>query len=137
MANHATYKRQNGDLVTLKLTAGRAVELEDRLGYGINEGVGKLDNLKVSVEFLTAAITEGTYNERKETAIAIFDEMVEDGKNFNDYEFLIMDMLVAAGFLRGEVVDLQKMTDRKMKEKASEVLLKASNTSSPEQSPQE
>ena len=137
MANHVTYKRGNGDLVTLRLTAGRAIDLEDRLGYGINEGVGKLDILKVSVEFLTAAITEGSYSERKETAIAICDEMVADGKDFNDYEFLVMDMLVAAGFLRGEVVELQKMTDRKMKEKTSEVLLNTSNTSSPEQSPQE
>ena len=104
MRNYATY---NG--VTLKLTAGRAIEAEEKLGGGI---VSKMsdssDQLRVLSTILASSIIDGTYEERKNKALFIYDDMLEKGKDLTDYQFLVSDVLVAAGFMKGEIVEMQK-----------------------------
>lgn len=104
MKNYVEYKGMK-----LKITASRAIEIEDKLGGGIAEKMrGSTDEIRTLSTILASAIADGSYEERKNTALAIYDEMIDEGKNISDYQFLVSDVLVAAGFIRGEVVALQK-----------------------------
>lgn len=104
MKNYVEYKG-----LKLKITAARAIEVEDKLGGGIAEKLkNSADEIRTMSTILASAILDGSYEERKEKALAIYDEMIDEGKNISDYQFLVSDILVAAGFIRGEIVALQK-----------------------------
>lgn len=108
MANYVLYNRANGDEIKLKINAVRAAELEERFGASIPEKTKELDKISVAAEFVAAAIDGDSYGERRQTAYAIFDEMAENGETIEDYQYLILDILVKAGFMNGERVKLLK-----------------------------
>jgi len=121
MKNYVEYKG-----LKLKITAARAIEVEDKLGGGIAEKLqNSTDEIRTMSTILASAIPDGSYEERKEKALAIYDEMTDEGKNISDYQFLVSDILVAAGFIRGEVVALQK----KIVEKQAAALAKSAEHS--------
>ena len=66
------------------------------------------DQLRVLSTILASSIIDGTYEERKDKALFIYDDMLEKGKDLTDYQFLVSDVLVAAGFMKGEIVEMQK-----------------------------
>lgn len=108
MSNHVIYKHPGGSETIFKLTAARAVELEERLGGSITEKIKEIDRLSAASEFIAAAEPDGEYRERREAALSVYDEMTEAGKTMQDYQFLIFDILVSAGFLDGKAVQAQK-----------------------------
>ncbi len=136
MKNYVTYTAPDGTETSLKLPALRAIELEEKLGGSIPEKVGELDKLTVSVEFIAAMLPDGDYKTRKARAAEMFDEMTAEEKTLADYEFLIMDVLVAAGFMKGEAVAIQKAAQTKQEAALAEAVRKLSQKASPQQSGQ-
>ena len=115
MKNYVEYKG-----LKLKITAARAIEVEDKLGGGIAEKLqNSTDEIRTMSTILASAIPDGSYEERKEKALAIYDEMTDANQS------LVSDILVAAGFIRGEVVALQK----KIVEKQATALAKSAEPS--------
>ena len=103
MANFTIYKFQDGTEITLKLSSGRLVTLEERLDSSIQEKIPELCKLSVASEIVAAAIdTDG-----KKTALAIYDDMIERGQNLDDYHQLIYKLLVSAGFMKAAEVEKQ------------------------------
>lgn len=129
MANYVLYTRENGDELKLKINSGRAVELEERFGASIPDKLKEIDRIGVAAEFVAAAVPDGDYDSRKKTALAIFDEMTAAGKTIQDYQFLISDLLVKAGFLNGKAVETQKELIKRAQD-ASEKLLADGMTAS-------
>ena len=116
MPDFILFQRDNGDEYRLKITAVDAVELEKRLDCSINEAVAKFDRVSVAADLFAAALpSEMPYKDRKNIALSVFDEMISSGKNIQDYQIVIMDALVASGFMNGEIVALQKEMMKKTK----------------------
>ena len=94
MKNYIEYK----DL-RLKITAARAIEIEDKLGAGIIEKMNSsTDQLRTLATVLAGAIEQGNYEERHAKALEIYDDIAENGgKDVN------MEIIVAknAGFCFG------------------------------------
>lgn len=104
MKNYVEYKDER-----LKITAARAIEIEDKLGAGIIEKMNTAtDQLRTLAEVLAGAILCGSYENRKEKALDIYDDIVVDGGNIVDYQLLVFEVLVAAGFMSGEELKLKK-----------------------------
>lgn len=122
MANYIIYNYGGTDL-KLKIEAGRAEELEERLGDSIFKKLAEVDKIKVASEILAASVPAETYEQRKKIALGIYDEMQENGKKYRDYIELINSVCVAAGFLDGEDVEQQVQLQT-----AQEKLKKASYT---------
>lgn len=106
MANYVIYNYKGSDL-KLKISGESTVELEERLGDSIFKKLVEVDKLKIAVEFLAAAVPAETYEQRRATAIGIFDDMIENGKKYRDYVELINSVVVASGFIEGETVERQ------------------------------
>ena len=116
MPDFILFQRDNGDEYRLKITAADAVELEKRLDCSINEAVAKFDRVSVASDLFAATLpSEMPYKDRKNIALSVFDEMISSGKNIQDYQIVIMDALVASGFMNGEIVALQKEMMKKTK----------------------
>ena len=114
MANYVIYKRSNGTEIKLKLDSERTVDLEGRIGGSIQQKLAEADKMSVAAEFIAAAVPEDEYKDRRKTAFAIYDEMVENGKQYRDYLELIKQVLAAGGFLDGGEVERQtKMQEAK------------------------
>lgn len=107
MANHVIYTFANGKEKKLKLTAERAVELEEKLGDSIQKKLAELDKLSIATEFIAAGAPEEEYTDRKKTAYAIYDDMIESGKTLKEYLELVFNLLVSAGFVAAAAVTRQ------------------------------
>lgn len=104
MKNYIEYK----DL-RLKITAARAIEIEDKLGAGIIEKMNSsTDQLRTLATVIAGAIEQGSCEERHAKALDIYDDIVFDGGNIVDYQLLVFETLVAAGFMSGEELKLKK-----------------------------
>lgn len=104
MKNYIEYKAD-----CLKITAARAIEIEDKLGAGIIEKMNTTtDQLRTLATVLAGAIEQGNYEERHAKALDIYDDIVFDGGNIVDYQLLVFEILVAAGFMSGEELKLKK-----------------------------
>lgn len=106
MANYVIYNYKGSDL-KLKIDGTNTVELEERLGDSLFKKMAELDKMKIAVEYLAAAVPAETYEQRRATAIGIFDSMIENGKKYRDYVELINSVCVASGFIDGETVERQ------------------------------
>lgn len=120
MANYVIYTRSDKSEVKLRLDAGRTEELEEHIGGSIQKKLPETDRMSVAVEFVAAAVPEGEYAERRKTALAIYDEMVEAGQKYSDYLGLIHRILTSAGFMDGGTVERQ-MEVQKAAEKLEEL----------------
>lgn len=104
MKNYIEYK----DL-RLKITAARAIEIEDKLGAGIIDKMNSsTDQLRTLATVLAGAIEQGNYEERHSKALEIYDDITENGGNIVDYQLLVFEVLVSAGFMSGEELKLKK-----------------------------
>ena len=99
--NFITYTHK-GSEIKLSLPARRVVELEMKIEAPINEKIKEFDKLTTICDFMASAIEDGSYAERSEMALDIYDEMVSQGKNLQDYQLLIVDVLSNAGFMSGK-----------------------------------
>lgn len=107
MANYVIYTRIDGTELKLKIDSERTIELEEKLGGSIFDKLADTNKLSVAVEFIAAAIPEISYQDRRKTALAIYDEIIESGKKYRDYIELIHKVCVNSGFLDGGTVEKQ------------------------------
>lgn len=129
----------NGEEITLKLTTARVFECENHLGCGIPQVIGK-DQLSSLIEIVASAISDGTYPERKNKAFEIFDDMIDNGNLFINFQMLAFEILVNAGFMAGETLTRLKTIEAAITTKMSELSTlseKPSTNSSPSPSEQE
>ena len=116
MANYVIYTRKNGDELKLKIAAERAVEFEERTGASLLAKTTELDKLAVAADYIAAAMPGEEYKDRKKAALDIYDEMTESGEGMQEYTFLVFDVMVASGFLKGNAVEAQKQAYIKAQE---------------------
>lgn len=109
MAKYVLHKRENGEEIKLSLPSGAVIELETRTDSSLNELIRKLDRLSVASEMFAASLDNSIpYEDRKKLALEIFDEMIEAGKDIQHYQLVIFDVMVSAGFMKGEVPELSR-----------------------------
>jgi len=82
----------------LRLTAGAAVRLEDRLGCSVYEGLKKLNEVKVVTEFLYAVIESLSPEVTKNTVYMIFDEYISEGGTLKKLNEIIIETMECSGF---------------------------------------
>lgn len=82
----------------LRLTAGAAVRLEDRLGCSIFEGLKRLSEIKVVTEFLYAIIESLSPEITKNSVYMLFDEYISEGGTLKKLNGIIMEALERSGF---------------------------------------
>ncbi len=103
MKNYVEY---NG--VCLKITAARVLEIEDKLDAGLIEKMnGAADQLRVLSTIIAGAIPNGEWEERHNKALSFYEKMLAENKNITDYQMLVFELLVAAGFMSGEELKLK------------------------------
>ncbi len=116
MANYVIYTRIDGTELKLKIDSERTIELEEKLSGSIFDKLAETNKLSTAVEFIAAAVPDGEYPERRKTALAVYDEMIESGGKYRDYIELIHKVCVSAGFLDGgtveKQVEIQKAQDK-------------------------
>lgn len=87
-----------GKSYMLRLTAGAAVRLEDRLGCSVYEGLKRLSEIKVVTEFLYAVIESLSPEITKNTVYMIFDEYISEGGTLKKLNGIISETLERSGF---------------------------------------
>lgn len=123
MSLYVFYIGKDEKEIQLRINAARAIELEKKLGGdAIASVIPNLSKLSVASDVIAMAISEGSFEERKNKALKIFDDMVSQGKNLIDYQLLVMDVLVEAGFMKGEYVKSVREAQAETQNIATEVL---------------
>lgn len=87
-----------GKSYMLRLTAGAAVRLEERLGCSIYEGIEKMSHITVVTEFLYALIESLTPEITKNTVYMLFDEFISEGGSLKKLNGIIAEALERSGF---------------------------------------
>lgn len=113
MSNHILYKFSDGGEAELCITTKRAIMLEEWLGTSVLSVVKgeRIDTITAICEILAAGYAgEKTdiHEAGKELAMAIYDDMREQGKTLQEFQFLALDLLVSAGFIPAAFVEAQR-----------------------------
>ena len=87
-----------GKSYMLRLTAGSAVRLEERLGCSIYDGLSKMSSVTVVMEFLYALIESLTPEITKNVVYHIFDEYISEGGTLKQLNGIIAEALDRSGF---------------------------------------
>lgn len=113
MSNHILYKFSDGREAELCITTKRAIMLEEWLKASVLSVVKgeRIDTISAICEILAAGYTEekaDIHEAGKELAMSIYDDMREQGKTLQDFQFLALDLLVSAGFIPAAFVEAQR-----------------------------
>lgn len=122
MAKSYTYTHLDGKETVFTLTLERTVDLERRLGAPISEKINEMDSVAVAIEFIAAAHPAEDYAARRKAALDLFDEIVDNGGTFYDFQFVIVDILTSAGFLAAQKAEAFKKIVIKQEELLSRVV---------------
>lgn len=89
----------------LRLTAGAAIRLEERLGGSVYSGLKRLDEVTVVIEFLYA-LAEGFFPDFTRSAAALlFDDFINEGGSLRKMNGIILEAMERSGFFDcGETV---------------------------------
>lgn len=82
----------------LRLTAGAAVRLEERLGCSVYEGMKRLGEMRVITEFLYAMIESFSPETTKNGVYMIFDEYITEGGSIRKLNNIIAEVMECSGF---------------------------------------
>lgn len=93
------YKRKNGDEIHFRYTADRIIETEQRTGKALSELYKEIDKLGTIFEIISSAMVGGNHDERQEKALAIYEEIVEDGGTILDLQLIVIEIYRNSGFL--------------------------------------
>ncbi len=85
----------------LRLTAGSAIRLEERLGCSVYEGAKRLTEMKVVIEFLYALIESLSPEITRNAVCLIYDEYVTEGGTLRKLNEIIAKALECSGFFDG------------------------------------
>lgn len=92
----------------LKLRAAYMDELEKRIGGALSDKLPEINRLGLCTDIVAYAIDPEHYGEAKKSAAQIYEDMIDEGKSLTDYQYLIMDLMVASGFMSAEAAAAQK-----------------------------
>lgn len=82
----------------LRLTAGAAMRLEERLGSSVYCGLKRLDEVTVMIDFLYA-LTEGFMPDFSRNAAALlFDDFINEGGTLRKMNGIILEAMDRSGF---------------------------------------
>ena len=82
----------------LRLTAGAAIRLEERLGSSVYNGLKRLDEVPVMIEFLYA-LAEGLSPEfSRASAALLFDDFINEGGSLRKMNSVILEAMERSGF---------------------------------------
>lgn len=87
-----------GKSYMLRLTAGAAVRLEERLGCSVYEGMKRLDEVKTVTEFLLALIEGFMPDITREGVYMLFDDYISEGGSLRSLNNIIADTMERSGF---------------------------------------
>ena len=93
------YTRPNGEEIHFRYTADRIIETEQRTGKALSELYKEIDKLGTVLEILSSAIVGGSREERQEKALAIYEEVVENGGTILDLQLIVIEVYKNSGFL--------------------------------------
>lgn len=89
----------------LRLTAGAAIRLEERLGGSVYGGLKRLDEVTVMVEFLYALAEGFSPDFSRASAALLFDDFINEGGTLRKMNALICEAMERSGFFDcGEAV---------------------------------
>lgn len=92
----------------LKLKAAYMDELEKRIGGALSDKLPEINRLGLCTDIVAYAIDPEHYAEAKKAACQLYEDMIDEGKSLTDYQYLIMDLMVASGFMSAEAAAAQK-----------------------------
>lgn len=92
----------------LKLRAAYMDELEKRIGSALSDKLPEINRLGLCTDIVAYAIDPEHYAEGKKAACQLYDDMIDEGKSLVDYQYIIMDLMVASGFMSAEAAAAQK-----------------------------
>lgn len=93
------YTRPNGEEIQFRYTADRIIETEQRTGKALSELYKEIDKLSTVLEILSSSIVGGSREERQEKALAIYEEVVENGGTILDLQMIVIEVYKNSGFL--------------------------------------
>lgn len=108
----------------LRLSAGSVIELEEKLGCGILEGLSKISSLKVCLLFLWASLQKFNSGVTLSDVNGIWDEYVDNGGSMDEMSNTIFEVLVLSGFIKAEVLEQGKQMQEKLQDQLQEQLQK-------------
>ncbi len=82
----------------LRLTAGAAVRLEERLGCSVYEGMKRLDEITVAMEFLYAVVESLSPEITRNGVYMLFDEYITQGGTLKKLNGIIAEVMECSGF---------------------------------------
>ncbi len=82
----------------LRLTAGAAMRLEERLGGSVYSGLKRLDEVTVMIEFLYSLIESFSADFSRSAAALLFDDFVNEGGSLKKMNALICEAMERSGF---------------------------------------
>lgn len=92
----------------MKLRAAYMDELETRIGGALTDKLAEINRLGLCMEIIAAAIDPVNHTEAKKQAAELYEDMIDEGKNLRDYQMIVLDLMVAAGFMSAAAVAAQK-----------------------------
>ncbi len=92
----------------LKLRAAYMDELEKRIGGALSDKLPEINRVGLCTDIVAYAIDPEHYAESKKSACQLYDDMIDEGKSLKDYQYIIMDLMVASGFMSAEAAAAQK-----------------------------
>lgn len=92
----------------LKLRAAYMDELEKRIGGALSDKLPEINRLGLCTDIVAYAIDPENYKESKKAAAQMYEDMLDEGKNLKDYQYIIMDLMVASGFMSAAAAAAQK-----------------------------
>ena len=87
-----------GKSYMLRITAGAAVRLEERLGCSVYEGMKRLSEITVATEFLYAAVESLSPEITKNAVYMLFDEYITEGGTLRMLNGIIAEVMERSGF---------------------------------------
>ncbi len=92
----------------LKLRAAYMDELETRIGGAITDKLSEINKLGLCIDIIATAIDPIDIKTSKAQAAQMYEDLVDEGKNLRDFQMIVLDLMVAAGFMNAAAVEAQK-----------------------------
>ena len=92
----------------LKLRAAYMDELEKRIDGALSDKLPEINRLGLCTDIVAYAYDPVHYAEGKKAACQLYEDMIEEGKTLVDYQYIVMDLMVASGFMSAEAAAAQK-----------------------------
>ena len=118
----------SGGEIHLKITAARAVQLEEQLETDLLSGLEKLTEVKTLAKYYFAAAVSLNDNINTiEDIYQLFDDYIIEGGELDTLQKLMIDVLLISGILSKEAYDMQKKLTEKQKQALLEMQQKLLN----------